>query len=123
MSAPAATQFNVRINEAIKHEGDRVFASIGLTPTKAVRALYEWAIRNKNHPEAVGNVLDADRSDSPSEERRALLEIARSGRRIIPDTMAEAGIEEQRSIFSDDSNERAQQYKKIAKQAAWEKFA
>ena len=39
----ATSQMNVRIDEAVKAMGDSVFESIGYTPTRVIRALWNYA--------------------------------------------------------------------------------
>ena len=43
--ATASSQLNVRIDSDLKRAGDAVFTSIGLSPSQAVRALWELAAR------------------------------------------------------------------------------
>ena len=58
-------QMNVRIDEQIKHAGDEVFSSMGLTPTQVVRAVWEYAATHRDAPAAVRKVLGlpADETD------------------------------------------------------------
>lgn len=50
-------QMNVRIDDMLKARGDAVFASLGLTPTDAVRALWEYAAAHADAPAAVEHAL------------------------------------------------------------------
>ena len=49
--ATASSQLNVRIDSDLKRAGDAVFTSIGLSPSQAVRALWELAANHKDEPE------------------------------------------------------------------------
>lgn len=60
MAATATAQVNVRINAKLKEEGDRALASAGLTPSKAVRSLWELAARYKNAPDKLQAALYPD---------------------------------------------------------------
>ena len=42
----AMQQMNVRIPAELKREGDRRLSEMGLTPSQAVRRLYEFVVRN-----------------------------------------------------------------------------
>ena len=53
-----ATQMNVRIDEQLKRDGDTVLASVGLTPTRAVRALWEFAAEHRDTPEIVRDFFE-----------------------------------------------------------------
>lgn len=122
MASTSTMQFNVRIDPNIKAEGDRVFAAIGLTPTTAVRTLYELAVRNKNNPKVVMDSLGIDAAESAENDRISTMQhLVDKGRQIIPNFLKEYGIEEI-TLFSDDANERAQQYKEMAHAAMYEKY-
>ena len=52
-----AVQMNVRIDRELKREGDAALATIGYTPSQAVRALWENAVRLRRNPDALRNYL------------------------------------------------------------------
>lgn len=123
MGAASSIQFNVRINEITKQEGDRVFAAIGLTPTNAVRALYELAIRNKHNPEVIASSLDLDKPESVENDQRQIFRKKLcEGRLIVDNALIDMGIEDAPSLLSGDANERALQYKDIARVSVYEKY-
>ena len=43
-------QMNVRIDRQLKEAGDAVLAHIGMTPSKAVRTLWEYLVVNGRMP-------------------------------------------------------------------------
>ena len=55
--ATASSQLNVRIDSDLKRAGDAVFTSIGLSPSQAVRALWELAANHKDEPERLRAAL------------------------------------------------------------------
>lgn len=54
---PTAAQMNVRIDPALKKQGDRVLAKRGLSPSQAVRALYESIAGTKEQSDKVLNAI------------------------------------------------------------------
>ena len=50
MAATMTVQVNARIDAELKREGDAALAAAGLTPTQAVRALWELATHLKESP-------------------------------------------------------------------------
>ena len=53
----ASVQMNVRMEDALKGEGDAVFAEIGYTPTDVVREVWGFARRNRHRPRVVADVM------------------------------------------------------------------
>ena len=56
-AAMDAVQMNVRIDRELKREGDAALATVGYTPSQAVRALWENAVRLRRNPDALRNYL------------------------------------------------------------------
>ena len=54
----AATQMNMRIDSALKATGDLAIREGGSTPSEIVRAVWDYAARNRHRPQAVRNLLD-----------------------------------------------------------------
>lgn len=63
----ASVQMNTRIDRELKREGDSVLEQAGLTPTEAVRCLYELALRYRDRPQELRELL----APSSQEERAA----------------------------------------------------
>ena len=63
MSTTAFTQMNVRIDAALKAAGDDALSSIGLTPTQAVRTLWELAAQRGEQLEKVHQFLRSTEED------------------------------------------------------------
>lgn len=57
MGSSAMVQMNTRIDSQLKADGDAVFASLGFTPSDAVRGIYKFAVRQKRNPRMIENVL------------------------------------------------------------------
>ncbi len=64
----AVQQMNVRIPAELKREGDRRLSEMGLTPSQAVRRLYEFVVRNPR--ERVQEVLETpEETEEQARER------------------------------------------------------
>ena len=70
-----SVQMNVRIDRMLKSSGDGVFSEVGLTPTEAVRRLWEFASRNRANLPAVAELMESLRD--PDELRQQKSEHAR----------------------------------------------
>lgn len=115
----ATTQMNIRIDEQSKRQGDAVFASIGYTPTRVVRVLWEYAACMRGKPEEVEKLLrEAEQAADPAaeEERRRRLQLADEGLSIFPDFLDKMGIREA-APFAEDELSPAER----REQAAWER--
>lgn len=65
------SQVNARIDADLKREGDAGLAAAGLTPTQAVRAIWELAARNKDHPDKILAALYPNRKEADEKARQA----------------------------------------------------
>ena len=76
----AVVQMNVRIDSQLKNAGDRVLERAGLSPTKAVRALWERLASFSDAPEKAVELLFPSEGGSVSSieaERARKLKVAR----------------------------------------------
>ena len=92
----AVVQMNVRIDAQLKDAGDRVLEKVGLSPTKAVRSLWERLASFSDAPEkAVKLLLPSDGASEPSieAERARKLRVAQEGAQIVARSLAELGID------------------------------
>lgn len=92
----AVVQMNVRLDAELKAKGDGVLERVGLTPTKAVRALWERLASCSDRPEKVTELLmpqERPSDESEDAERFRKLRIAREGAQIVARSLAERGIE------------------------------
>ena len=92
----AVVQMNVRLDAELKAKGDGVLERAGLTPTKAVRALWERLASCSDRPEKVTELLmpqERPSDESEDAERSRKLRIAREGAQIVARSLAERGIE------------------------------
>jgi addiction module RelB/DinJ family antitoxin len=62
-----SVQMNIRIDETLKARGDAVFDSHGITPSQAVRSLWEYVSRAGNLPRFVTNGSQNTSIDSQNE--------------------------------------------------------
>ena len=99
-------QMNTRMDAGLKKQGDAVLAEMGYTPSQAVRALWRFAVNNKDRPQQIHQVL-ADGSDTATFDAR-LIAIER-GRSIcqelagLPAEFAHASYKELRDAMLDAS--------------------
>ena len=86
-----SVQMNVRIDESLKANGDRAFADLGLTPSHAVRALWEYASRNAGDKEALRTLMNS--LAGPEDDSRAERVIqARRGANLVNNLLAKHGL-------------------------------
>ena len=52
------TQMNMRIDASLKEAGDRAIREGGSTPSEIVRAVWEYASKNRHKPQAMQNLKD-----------------------------------------------------------------
>ena len=97
MSAAATAQINARISPELKQQGDAALAAAGITPTQAVRALWELAAQHAEEPKAIEQALFPDRVEQAAaqaaKERTRRLAAAQRGPRIVEEALAAAGID------------------------------
>lgn len=81
-------QMNVRIDRQLKEAGDTVLAHIGMTPSQAVRALWEYLVINERMPSKEGSAeILSDEANQRFVESRA-----EQGGHIIRDSCLKYGI-------------------------------
>ena len=67
-ASPKSSQMNIRIQESIKERGEKAFAHIGLSPSEAVRKLWDFAARHENDPKALQSLIaELDEVGTPEE--------------------------------------------------------
>lgn len=85
-----AAQINVRIDPALKAEGDNCLAEAGYSPSQAIRQLWYLASRYRGNPGAIKRLLTpADDGDEVKMDKGAA---ARRGYAIVDDARGRAGI-------------------------------
>lgn len=94
ISRPRQTsQVNVRISQALKDEGDAAFAAAGITPSEAIRMLYEFAAEHKQRPQAIRKALSpAEEDPHRLEEQRVKAERFSDAQQIVPNFLSKRGI-------------------------------
>ena len=68
-------QMNVRIDSALKQRGDRILQQQGLTPSQAVRRLWEYVVEHGGVPGFMGG----EAADNREAERRRRVALADEG--------------------------------------------
>lgn len=87
----ANAQLNARMSKKLKESGDAALALIGLSPTQAVRALWEKASRRGKDLEEVEALLCASRGREEQAERVRDDDLAESWS-LVERTMAAHGV-------------------------------
>ena len=83
-----SAQMNVRLDPQLKEAGDAVLASLGMTPSQAVRALWEYLVVNGCMPSKEGSAeILSDEANQRFMESRAA-----QGSHIIRDSCLKYGI-------------------------------
>lgn len=96
----ATVQLNARMSRSLKQSGDEALALIGLSPTQAVRALWEKAARRGRDLEEVKALLCTD--SHADVEQSHIDETLADGRMIVEQTFAAHGLDYSRLSRSDD---------------------
>lgn len=86
--ATAMTQMNVRIPVQVKERGSSALESIGLSPSQAIRALWEKAARRGEDLDEVRQLLNATDEATPSADD----EVLERGHALWSRFMAQAGV-------------------------------
>lgn len=112
----ATAQLNVRLDPELKKAGDHVLAKHGLTPSQAIRGLYEKLTKGGNQAETA---LNAICGSAPEEERAEAERSLREARKMVYALYEQAGITEE-------DLERMRQQpqpsaKELLEQALWER--
>lgn len=92
----AVVQMNVRIDSQLKDAGDCVLERAGLSPTRAVRALWERLASFSDAPEKAVELLfpsEGDPVSSIEDERARKLKAAREATQIVARSLAKQGID------------------------------
>lgn len=97
MASIMTAQVNARIDANLKREGDDALAAAGLTPTQAVRALWELAVNLKDAPGQLRAALfpdEREREDATREEElKRKFNLAEEGANLMNRTFLKFGIE------------------------------
>lgn len=105
MAQAAEAQINVRIDRALKEQGDTALASAGFSPSQAVRLLWGMAAERQGNPAEVASLFEPQGISEEEEatiaaERKRKLSAAQRGTRIVQDALAEYGLDELAEPFS-----------------------
>ena len=93
----ASAQINVRLNADLKRSGDAALSSAGMTPSQAVRALWQLAASLADRPGALQDILSPDRARAEQHERekaaRRKLGLIDQGSQLFAIACRESGID------------------------------
>lgn len=99
MGARAASQVNARIASDLKRRGDQGLARAGLTPTQAVRALWDLASRSIDCPSRVVEALFPERAEDERAQAEAgirrKLQAVQDGPKIVERGLEQMGLRPQ----------------------------
>lgn len=87
-------QVNARIDANLKAVGDAALANAGLTPTKAIRAMWQRFAELKDRPEKIRELVESHDALAPAEraEQERRLNLAKEGSMIVSRSLAERGV-------------------------------
>lgn len=112
----ATTQLNARMTPELKQAGDEALARIGLTPTAAVRALWEKAAKRGKDLEEVAQLL------APSAEAAATVANAKQespfepAREMVREFYRQCGVDPDQVRYSEKSD------KELLEEALYERM-
>jgi hypothetical protein len=93
----AAAQVNARIDPQLKSSGDAALASAGLTPTQAVRSLWEFASLHASSPEDIVSFLRPGQKEpavkNPAAEKEELVQMAEETAGLFERRLQGAGVD------------------------------
>lgn len=92
-----AAQINVRLDADLKRSGDAALSRAGMTPSQAVRALWQLAASLADRPGALQDILSPDRARAEQHERekaaRRKLGLIDQGSQLFAIACRESGID------------------------------
>ena len=90
----AIAQVNARIDANLKTAGDAALAKAGLTPTKAIRALWQRFAELTDRPEKIRELVESSDALAPAgrAEQERKLNLAQEGSMIVSRSLAERGV-------------------------------
>lgn len=91
----SSAQINARIDAGLKASGDSALAKAGLTPTKAIRALWERFAELADRPEKIRELISRAPDEFAADEvieRDRKLALAREGATIVSQSLAARGM-------------------------------
>lgn len=123
LSRAKTVQMNVRIDEATKETGDAAFARIGLTPSQAVRMVWEFAAQHANDSETLRSLLDKlnknQENGSASSEQTRRVETLHEGWALIDNFRKEHDLI---CTVPEDDDERIAYYEQLREEALQERL-
>ena len=101
-----AAQINVRLDVDLKRSGDAALSKAGMTPSQAVRALWQLAASLADRPGALEDILLPSRARAEQRERekaaKRKLELIDQGSELFAAACRESGIDMAKAQPSDD---------------------
>lgn len=92
-----AAQINVRLDPDLKRSGDAALSRAGMTPSQAVRALWQLAASLADRPGALQDTLSPGRARAEQREREKAakhkLELIDQGSQLFAAVCRESGID------------------------------
>lgn len=89
----AMSQMNVRIDEKLRTDGNLALASIGWSPSRAIRAIWEYAAAHRESPAVLIDTLE--QLESSGEETSAInerLALANEGAALVQNALRSWGL-------------------------------
>lgn len=125
LEKPAASQINVRISAPLKEAGDAMLLKAGLSPTQAVRALWNLAAENADSPDVVARALFPDvakaQMDGADAERRRRAKLIKDAPHIVERAFEHLGASSSFGVdsLSDDDLKEAAYAERFGESMGW----
>ena len=120
----ATAQINARIDADVKARGDQALSSIGYSPTRIIRAVWEFAGKNANNRKALRAWAESLEGETAKAQRDADLkaweEKLAEGPRIVERALREMGVDPENYTPIDFSSEEA--FEDLRAEALYEKW-
>ena len=97
-----AAQINVRLDADLKRSGDAALSRAGMTPSQAVRALWQLAASLADRPGALEDILLRAEQREREKAAKRKLELMDQGSKLFAAACRESGIDMVRAQPSDD---------------------
>lgn len=94
----ALSQMNIRIDNQVRIEGNLALESVGLTPARAVRGLWDFAARNRNNPARIQRTLRfLEQQEAEDDETSVRARAIEDGWRLADEGLASLGLSPERA--------------------------
>lgn len=91
-------QLNIRLDAALKQEGNAILSQRGQTPSQLVRAAWSYLVLHGTVPPSLEHLIDQDTLDNPPVEQSPK-QLCDAGAKLVAGFYEQAGIPQPRTSF------------------------